>query len=57
MSFDLKEEKDGASVMSCGREFQIRGPADRKPREARVVLRRGSTRRWAEEDRSGRAGV
>ena len=57
MSLDLKEEKDRASVMSFGREYQKRGPADRKPREARVVLRRGSTRRWAEEDRSGRTGV
>ena len=35
---DLKEEKDGASVMSFGREFQIRGPADRKPREAKIEL-------------------
>ena len=57
MSLDLKEEKDGASVMSFVREFQIRGPADQKPREARVVLRRDSTRRWVEEDRSGRVGV
>ena len=54
---DLKEGQDGASVMSFRREFQIRGPADRKPREARVVLRRGSTRRWAEEDRSGCVGL
>ena len=57
MSLDLKEEKDRASVMSSERELEIRGPADRKPREASVVLRRGSTRRWAEEDRSGRIGA
>ena len=44
MSLDLNEEKDGASVMSFGREFLIRGSADRKPREARVVLRQGSIR-------------
>ena len=31
LSLDLKEEKDGASLMSFGREFQICGPADRKP--------------------------
>ena len=54
---DLNEEKEGASLMSFGREFQIRGPADRKPREASAVLRRGSARRWAEEDRSGRVGA
>ena len=57
MSLDLNEEKEGASLMSFGREFQIRGPAERKPREASVVLRRGSTRRCAEEDRSDRVGV
>jgi len=56
LSQDLNEEKEGASVM-CGREFQIRGPADRKPREASVVLKQRSTRRWAEEDRSDRVGV
>jgi len=57
LSLDLKEENDGASLMSFGREFQIRGPADRKPREASEVLRRGSARRWVEEDRSGRVGA
>ena len=57
MSLDLNEEKDGADFMSFGREFQIRGPMDRKPREASVVLRRGSTRRRAEDDQSGRVGV
>jgi len=43
--------------MSFGREFPIRGLADQKPRETRVVLKWGSTRRWAEEDRSDHAGV
>ena len=32
-------------------------PTDRKPREPSVVLRRGSIRRSAEEDGSGRVGV
>jgi len=44
------------SLMSFGKEFQIRDLADWKPREASVVLRRGSTR-WAEEDRSDRVLV
>jgi len=52
VSIDLNEEKEGASSMPFGREFQIRSPADRKPRESSVVLRLGSTRRWAEEDQS-----
>ena len=43
--------------MLFGREFQMRGPTDRKPREPSVVLRRGSIRRSAEDDRSGRVGV
>jgi len=40
LSLNLNEEKDGASLMSFGTalEFQMRGPADRKPREAGVVL-------------------
>jgi len=57
LSLDLSEEKEGASLMSFGREFRIRGPADRKPRETSVVLRRGSTRRSAEEDRSDRSSI
>jgi len=46
LSLDLNEEKEGASLVSFGRRsnFQIRGPADRKPREASVVLRRSSTK-------------
>ena len=43
--------------MLFGREFQMRGPTDRKPREPSVVLRRGSIRRSAEEDQSGPVGV
>jgi len=39
LSLDLNEEKEGVSLMSFGRDFQIRGPADRKPRKASVVLR------------------
>jgi len=50
LSLDLNEEIEAASLMSFGRDLQIRSPADRKPREANVVLRRGSTRRWAEKD-------
>jgi hypothetical protein len=52
LSLDLNEKKEEASLMWLGREFQIRGPADRKSLEARVVFRRGSTRRLADEDRS-----
>jgi len=44
------------TMLFC-REFKIRGPADGKPREASVVLRRGSTRWWAKEYRSGRVGA
>lgn len=42
--------------MLFGRDFQMRGPTDRKPREPSVVLRRGSIRRSVEEDQSGRVG-
>jgi len=41
---DLNEEKEGASLMSFGREYQLRGPTDRKPLEASVVLWAGMTR-------------
>jgi len=44
-------------LMSFGRGFQICGPAGRKLREASVVLRWGSTIKWAEEDLSDRVGV
>jgi len=57
LSLDLKEKREGARLMRLSREFRIRGPADRKPREASVVLRRGSTRRWADDDRNDRIGA
>ena len=57
MSLDLKEEKVGANLKSFGREFQTRGAADRKPRDACAVRIRGSARRWTEEDRSARVGA
>jgi len=57
VSLFLNEEKEGASLRSFGREFHIRGPADRKPREASVVLRRRSARWWTEKDRNDRVGV
>jgi len=31
LSLDLNDEIEGASSISFGRDFQIRGPADRKP--------------------------
>jgi len=57
LSVDMNDAKDGTSLKSFGREFQIRDPADRKPQEASVVPRRSSTRRWVEEDRSDRLEV
>jgi len=48
LSLDVNKEKEGGSLISFGREFQIRGVADRKPRGASVVMRWGYTRRCAE---------
>jgi len=52
LSLYLKEKREGVSLKFdvIRQRVPIRSPADRKPREASVVLRRGSTRRWADDD-------
>ena len=44
-------------VTESGKEFQIAGPADLKPREPKTELTCGMQRRWTLEERRAREGT